>query len=931
METTMTRNTLAARLGAIACLLLCSSAARAQVANSRIVGVVKDASGAVLPGVTVEAASPALIERVRTTVTDTAGEYQIVDLRSGTYTITFTLAGFRTVRHEGVTLAAQFTATVNAVLEIGAVQETLTVTGESPLVDVRSGVSEHSLNQQILEGVPVGRSVYQTGLFMPGSTTTAPDVGGNQTAQITNLSIHGLSDNTWLADGLEINGVEGNSVTATYYNAGFNQEMTVQTKALPAEAGGGVTVNMIKKEGSNTVRGDVYGTFTGHALQSNNVTAQQKALGLLAPSAMDHAYDVNGGLGGPILTDRLWYYGSYRRWVVNRLVANTFNIDGTQALDDQLLSTYSGHLTLKINDKNRLSGWIEYLDKIRGHRRDLTSSYQFISPEAAYIQPNIGWTEDLKWTSTIKPNLMFEAGFASMHIRWGLHYEDAATAGTIPRLDLARSTLTNAATTALDHEIDWRRSTSAVLTWLPNWYGTHNIRVGGSWGDGVLEDFRFSYTDLTAQYRNGVPDSVIVYNTPITPNEHQYNPAVFAQDSWTLKNRFTINAGVRFDQFRGVIPASTAPAGTFVPARSFAEIDNVPNWKTIVPRLAFAYDVFGDGTTAVKWNVSKYELRASAGSTVVPFNPMRLNSEVRAWVDSNHDGVPQLSEIGPSRGTLTQGATVALDPNLRRPNDWEYTASFERQLGRSIGLAVNYYYRKYQDLFTTINQALTPADYIPVTITNPLNNQPFVMYNQNPATASRVSNVQTNSDQLSSHYNGFEVALDKRMSNHFMLFGGFTVGAQTRCVNASTNPNDLINNCGYDSFDSKYLGNVSGAYDLPYGFKLSGHYQYVAGKPLATIYTVTRAIVPNLTQVNQNIMLLPTGDRRAPAWSLLDMRVSRTFRFGPSANIEPMFEVYNILNENAALSQVTTIGPAFGRISSTVDGRLVRLGFKLLF
>src|SRR5439155_1716770 len=148
---------------------------------------------------TVEAASPALIERVRAAVTDASGQYQIVDLRSGTYTITFTLAGFRPVRHEGVALAAQFTATVNAVLEIGSVQETLTVTGESPLVDVRSGVSEHSLNQQILEGVPVGRSVYQAGLFMPGSTTTAPDVGGNQTAQITNLSIHGLSDNTWLA------------------------------------------------------------------------------------------------------------------------------------------------------------------------------------------------------------------------------------------------------------------------------------------------------------------------------------------------------------------------------------------------------------------------------------------------------------------------------------------------------------------------------------------------------------------------------------------------------------------------------------------------------------------------------------------------------------------------------------------------------------
>jgi hypothetical protein len=904
--------------------------ADAQTGGSSIAGVVKDDTGGALPGVTVEVTSPALIERVRTAVTNGSGAYEIVDLRAGVYAVTFSLAGFKVVRQEAIELSSAFTATVNAVLSVGDVAETITVTAESPLIDVRNAVSGRALKSDVIDALPVGRNVYQIGLLMQGATTTAPDVGGNQAAQITNLRVNGVQDNTWLADGLEINGVEADTVTATYYNQGFNAETTIQTSALPAEASGGVTVNMIKKDGSNLFKGDLYSSYTSKSLQSRNVSDEQRANGLVAPSATDEAYDFNLGLGGPVLRERLWFYGSYRRWRVDRLTANTFNIGGTQALDEQILSNWSGRLTLKVTENNRLSGWVETLDKLRGHRRNLSATIQFISPEAAVVQPNIGTTGSIRWTSTLKSNLLLEGGFASMRIVWGQQYRPDSPPDAIPRNDLDFATLTGATPNALDSELDWRRTAGFAVTWLPSFLGSHKFRAGTQLSWGVLEDERSSRTDFLARYRSGVPDSVIVYNTPITTKILQDDHAWYVQDSWTLA-RLTINAGVRWQMFRGVIPQQTSQAGRFVPQRTFAKLDNIPNWKDYTPRLAVVYDLFGDGRTAIKANVSKYVSRTSAGSIVSLFNPARLLNETRTWVDANRDGIPQLAEIGPTRGGLTAAASVRIDPALRRPYQWEQSVTLEHQLQQSLAVAVSYYHREFPLGYTTLNVAVSPADYVPVTIASPFDGSPFIVYNQTAASASRVDNVVTNSEGLRSWYHALQVAFDKRMTNDVQISGGFTIGSDRVCSGASTNPNSQVNNCGYTNSDSRFMGNMTLVYRLPWwGVTLASNLQQKSGQPLATTYTVTRADIPNLTQVSQSVNLLAVGERRKEPWTILDVRLSKTFRFG-ARSIEPVAEVYNLLNENASLSEVTTVGPTLGRVSSNVDGRIAKFGLKILF
>ena len=913
-------------------VLFASAPASAQSSGSAIVGVVKDETGAVLPGVTVEAASPALIEKVKVTVTDAQGAYQIIDLRPGEYVVTFSLEGFQTLKRAGITLSTSFTAKIDETLKTRTIEESVTVSGQAPVVDVRQSTSERALSQQLIEGVPTARGIFALAALVAGATANKPDVGGSQTHQLQSISIHGsvTGDVTWKVEGLDLNTSNGPGLNATYFNQGLQQEVSLQTKALSAEVpAGGVMINMIPKDGGNRFSSSNFFSFTNKSLQSYNVSDDQKARGLTAPAGVKKLEDINPAFGGPIVKDRAWFYGSYRYWRNDRLAAQVFNTDGSQAPDEQLLAFYSGRLTLKIDDKNRLTGYIDWNKKQRDHRRDRTSTYQFIAPEASYYQRQGGPTDSIKWTSTASDKLLVEAGYSKTRIEWHLWDQPTNSPTALPLNDLVLSTLTGAADKQLTIDRPTRHQFTFVTSWLPN--TSHNIRMGVQFAKMPYETGYGpdQHGDMIARFNNGVPNSVLVMNSPVLIDEKANDLGVFVQDAWTMK-RLTINAGVRFERFNGEIPAQDAPAGTFVPARHFNPITNVPNWNTVVPRLAGVFDLFGNGKTAIKANASKYMARQAA-SFLTQLNPMRLNSEVRSWTDTFPDRIPQLTEIGPSLGTLDRGATVRIAPGLERPYQWEMTASVEQQLAANLGLTVSYYHRRYYKSIVSENLALSPSDYIPVTIANPLDGSPFVVYNQNPLTVGRQDNVLVNSDLASTWYNAIEFNVDKRFSNDFMVFGGMTFGANKGCFADSTNPSDLSFKCGYTDLDSTRIGNFSVVYRMPHDFSLSSHFQYYTGQPLKRTFTVSRSQVPNLTQVNQAVWLAPEGTFRKPNQTLLDFRLSRTFKLAHGVQFEPILDLYNIVNENASVAEVEIVGPALGQISENVDGRLFRFGVRMSF
>ena len=295
-------------------LLLSILAANTANAQSALAGVVRDASGGVLPGVTVEASSPALIEKVRTVITDDAGQYRIVDLRPGVYEVTFTLPGFGTVTREKIELISNFTATINGELRVGTVEETVTVSGATPVVDMQSATNQQVMTKELLESVPTGRSIWAVGSTLNGVTLSAPDVGGTAGMQQTYMATHGSDrrDNAIQVDGMSVNGIEGDGAIQNYFNQGMFEEMSYQTSALTAEVpSAGVRLNMIPKDGSNTLKGSLFYSQTPGSFQSDNLTPELIALGLKAPNRVEKIIDINAGLGGPVKKNKLWFFSRF--------------------------------------------------------------------------------------------------------------------------------------------------------------------------------------------------------------------------------------------------------------------------------------------------------------------------------------------------------------------------------------------------------------------------------------------------------------------------------------------------------------------------------------------------------------------------------------------------------------------------------------------
>ena len=351
---------------ALACLCLVPAAARAQ---STLTGVVKDTSGAVLPGVTVEAASPVLIEKIRAGSTDENGVYRLVDLRPGVYTLTFTLPGFSIVKREGLELPSDFTMTVSSVLRVGELQETVTVTGSSPVVDVQSTTKSQVLSRETLDAIPTGRTIQGMGQLITGVSLNIPDVGGSRAMQQTYMSAHGMSASQTMVqvDGLMVNGLDGDGAVQNYFNSTMSQEMVYTTSGAAADvSGGGVKLNMIPKDGGNSFAGSAFGGYQNKNFQTNNLTDELKARGLKSADGIGKLFNMEASLGGPIMKDRMWFFLSARTFKLDTLPADVFNADGSAGVDAQGINSAQARLVWQISQKTKLSAYNDRLGKNRG-------------------------------------------------------------------------------------------------------------------------------------------------------------------------------------------------------------------------------------------------------------------------------------------------------------------------------------------------------------------------------------------------------------------------------------------------------------------------------------------------------------------------------------------------------------------------------------
>jgi hypothetical protein len=934
-------------------------------AQSAITGLVKDTSGAVLPGVTVEAASPALIEKVRTVVSDMQGRYAIVDLRPGVYRVTFTVPGFSAFVQDAIDLPSNFTATVNAELRVGAVEESVTVSGQSPVVDVQNAQRTTVLTRQLLDSVPVPRMYQAEGALAVGTKVSDQNVGGARSAVNPRLTAHMsvTKDTTIDVDGMKMNTLVGGGDSHPDHNDAMTQEMTVQTAALGAEvSAGGPHLNLIPREGGNTYSGATYLGYTNKKFQFNNLNDDLLKRGLQTPDAVRMIYDANASIGGPIKRDRLWFFGSYRNVGNDNIVANSTYPDGRPGIYDQRVQNYTLRLTWQVTPRNKLTAYDDYQMKYVGH---LYTSGVDVATASRRRDPVIKYTGAVKWTSTVSNKFVFDAGYGTSVNSYTEKYQPGilktpftpewlANAG---RQDINRSTTTTASTP----ETGTYNFRYMIVSNAQYVTGSHALKAGVQWHIGQTWNMADANADLVQRYRDGQPDSVLVYNTPTRLyNLMGADFGVYVQDSWTLK-RLTINPGLRYEYFNSSAQPKAVEAGRFVPARSFAEIPNLPNWRNLAPRFSMVYDLTGDAKTAVKGSINRYN-RAFTTDFVNRYNPLVLQSDTRNWGDcdylpgtstcssrvlpTNKDGIAQDNEIGPSNNNRF-GLTPARhpDPNIGRPYDLEYSLGLVRELFRGVSVTGAWYRRETYHVERQVNLLVGVSDYATFQTPNPLDSSEMItIYNLNRAKQGQLDLLDTTSTDRSTSrisYNGLEVSVAARLPRGANLFGGWsadrlvTVACEGLPANpaasATWDPNSF-RFCDQSQFGIPFRHDFkfAGSYPIVWGVQVGASLQSYAGLPLAVNWAVPANLFPGGRTQSVTVNLIPPGSAYLDRWTQLDLSFRKVFKLG-RYRVDGALDMFNALNSNVVLTQNQNFGSTLGQPQAVLQGRLLRISSQIKF
>lgn len=957
-------------------------------AQSIISGVVKDSSGGVLPGVVIEAASPVLIEKVRSVLSDGEGRYSLVDLRPGEYALTFALSGFTTVKREGVVVAAGVSVPINVDLRVGALDEMITVAGTTPVVDVQTIATTQILRREVLDAIPTGRSIWSVGQVLTGVSMNAPDVGGSRGMQQTYMSVHGLSsggqDNTVLVDGMMINGFQTDGAVQTHLNDAMIQETSFQTSGIGADtSGGGVRMNIIPRDGGNKTTGALFSSWQGKSLAADNLTEALRARGMRTVDKVNRTWDVNASQGGPLAFDRLWYFGSFRHWGVDAPIADTFYSDGTaagtaaclrrtiecaQGIDDQHAWSALARTTWQMSPRLKLAAYYARTDKYRGHA--MTAGTDATTAAVVWRKP-LDYNGQVKLTSTLSNRLMVEGGYSTNYMSYtnedqpGIAQDRFSPAwyATAPKQDRGQGTAWNAI--GQRQLIEPKRyNVQASVSYVT---GSHNAKVGIQDTFGSETQSRDRQADLTQVYLNGAPDSVIVANTPVyLQNALSAGLAVYGQDAWTVK-RLTVNAGVRWEYINGEVRESYSGVGRFVPARIFPEVTDLPNWKNWAPRIGVAYDLFGNAKTALKFGANRYYYQMTT-SFPGKYNPQAFSTASLPWRDTNGDDVAQDAEINFANLPRNFGtrALSSVDPDIRRTYSNELSAQVQQEVASGFSVNVGWFHRRFHDLTASHNLLLTPADWTPVQVTSPLDGQAITVYNLSRAKAGQVENLDTNApddqDQRTLYYNGIEYAFNMRLPGGGTVFGGATTERSIRvaCDLGGTGTFPSNGFTGQDDpntlrfCDQRSLGlpwrtqlKLSGTYPLWRGIKVSGVVQSYAGRSLSdtnttpaspTVWRITQTtryadgtlVVPGLTQTTLLVPLVAPGREFLDRVNQVDLSLAKWFAVG-RARIQGQVDLFNAFNRSPVLDvRSSDFGTsAYLQPSRVLQGRLVRLGAQV--
>ena len=816
----------------------------AAFAQAAIAGSVRDSSGAPVPGVVVEATSTALIEKTRTTTTDAAGRYRIEDVRPGVYQLRFTLAGWKTLQLEGIELTGSLTAAADAELTVGTLSETLTVVADVPVVDIQSAKREVTLTGDVIRSLPTVRGYNALLVLMPGVVTTSNDIvmGPSTTA----FPVHGgrTSEGRLLVDGLNIGSpATGNSATIYDLDLGQAEEVTFMASGGLGEAEtAGMVMNVIPKAGGNTRHGSAFASGTSRQLQADNLTPELIAQNVAPAAPLTKAYDFSGTFGGPIETDRLWYFASGRIGGSTRQSTNVYyNLNAAKAdewryapdtarpaYSDRTFERGSVRLTWQLTPRNKVSAFWDAQAVCRtctGATPGQAEPSQ-TSPEAVGVLGRRLDVTQATWSSPIGNRLLLEAGYGGVFFGVG-NFEREPN----PTRDLIRVVEQCASGCAANGNIpglvyrsqDFSVAHAGSYLWkgsLSYVTGTHTLKLG--YQHAFMTDDRTWMTNsqnLTYRLDNGQPNQLTQSISPWVNDARVAWDAVFAQEQWT-SGRVTLQGAVRFDRARSWFPEQTLGPSRFLPMPIvIPETRGVDSYTDVTPRFGVAYDVLGNGKTAIKVSLGKYLEGAGVTGAYATTNPtLRMPQTTstfgtagvtRTWIDQNRNFVPDCDLLNSGAQDLRNAAgdfcgvlsnvnfgrnvlTNSFDPRVVsgwgvRPSDWHLGISLQQQIGARSSVDVTYIRRWYQGFTVVDNLSLQPSDLTSFSIVAPVDPRlpgggGYVvsgLYDVVPEKSGLINNYVTDSAEYGNwrqYFHGVDVTANARLGRSLVVVGGASTG-----------------------------------------------------------------------------------------------------------------------------------------------------------
>ena len=923
-----------------------------------IQGRVTDAQGAVLPGVTVTATSPSALGS-QTAVTSETGNYRFPAVPPGVYALSFELGGFNTLRREGIQIALGFTANVNVELALATLQETVTVSGASPIIDTSTTRIQQNFKLEQLQSIPNGRDMWALLAVTPSIQMGRIDIGGNRAGTQTAYVAYGQQGQVRvLIEG--INTTEGTGGAGFYFDFASLDEAFLGTSGQGAEMPNpGVQSQFIARSGSNQLQAEYHIDWYNNAMQGSNIPAEY-----IAPTAFNNApirehsneidryYDHDLNVGGPIARDKVWFFGTYRTQF-NAVAQPNFQFD--QTFDTKLWNAV-GKATYQMNQKNKLIGYYQWGQKEQPNRLP-NNDYTYLSPEQTLKQDSGSWVYKGEWNGTVSDTLYLEARYGDFGYYFPLltnspdnfYWRDTGrliSEGAHQRQQLDR---------------DRKQYNLAATKFVDGLGGSHTFKMGGellkeqSW-DGF---FQRRGGNIEQIYNNGVSTQVI-FGLPtascdtgslaahdcLTSRANLDQIGTFINDTWA-KGRMTVNAGVRYDHYRGWLPEQQQLAAAVGPvsvqAKTFAQTD-LYTWNVFAPRIGVVFDLSGDGRTVLKGNYGLYWHNPGVGVGGTGNPNIANKSATYAWNDINGDKRWQAGEEGALQTASLEGA-ISVDPNIKAPYTHEVSAWIERQLTDTMGVRGGFVYKTEDDLFEQYQPGRGVAPFAEA-FTVPFNftdigidgirgtaDDRTLSYLGMPASQAAqfpVDTVVMTTPQYG-RFKTFEVATTKRFSNRWSMQAGGSYTMLKNFPGAANQPN-FPQNPNQPGVEDRTTWNfkATGTYDAGWGIRVSPVVRHQSGANYARTLTISAPAGSGLVASGTAFAEPMNANREDNIW-VFDVRAEKSLTLGGRVRARVALDAFNLSNSHASETIGRATGTAFRKPTAILAPFTTRLGFRLIF